>query len=98
MGDRLMVESSLLDFGEEQKLLALASAIDAAKRRRYRYLRRQWQKGCLRPTEHQELIKLTDEVEMINVARMELLAEVGKRHHLSLAETVRRLHIVPLLR
>jgi hypothetical protein len=97
MADNLLAAGVALEPEEEQKLHAFASAIDADKRNRYRRLRRKLEAECLTSTEHQELIALTDEVEMINVARMEFLAEIGKRHHLSLAEIVRQLHISPLL-
>jgi hypothetical protein len=90
-------EGVTLEPEEAQKLEAFTSAIDAEKRNRYRYLRRRLEEECLTTAEHQELVALTDEVEIINVARMELLVEIGKRHHLSLAETVDCLHISPLL-
>ena len=97
MADNLLAERVSLEPEEEKKLHSFASAIDAEKRSRFRRLQRKLAAECLTPTEHQELIALTDEVEMINVTRLEFLAEIGKRHHLSLAEIVRQLHISPLL-
>jgi hypothetical protein len=97
MAESRVVEEVTLEPREEQKLHAFASAIDTEKRNHYRYLRRRLEEECLTSAEHQELIALTDAVEMINVARMEFLAEIGKRHHLSPVEIVRRLHISPLL-
>lgn len=97
MADNLLAVRVSLKPEEEQKLHSFASAIDVEKRSRYRRLRRRLDTECLTATEHQELIALTDEVEMINVARMEFLAEIGKRYHLSLAEITRHLHISPLI-
>jgi hypothetical protein len=82
---------------EAEKLRCFQQEVGASTRRRFRFLRRQLEQERLTPDEHQELMRITEDIENINVARMEFLVAIADRHELSLAALMRLLHIRPLV-
>ena len=82
---------------EAEKLQCFQKEVGASTRRRFRFLRQQLEQERLTPSEHEELMRITEDIETINVARMEFLAEVASRYELPFAEMVRLLNIRPLV-
>jgi hypothetical protein len=87
----------LLTPEEEAKLHAFATAIAPGTRRRYHILRRRLEQECLTPEEQHELGEITEEIENVNVKRLEYVAELARRRNQSLAHMVRLLNIRPLV-
>lgn len=48
------------------------------KRQRYKYLNEKFQQGNITPKEHKELLKLSDEFEMLNAKKLEYVGEIAK--------------------
>ncbi len=82
---------------EAEKLRCFQNTVDSNTQGRFHFLRRQLEQEQLTPEEHRELMELTNTLEGINVARLEFLAEIGRRRGLSLANVMRLLNIQPLL-
>ena len=82
---------------EAEQLRCFQKEVGARTRRRFRFLRRQLEQECLSPDEHEELMRITEDLENINVERMKFLAEIADRHQLSLAALIRLLNISPLV-
>lgn len=62
---------------ESELLLAINRGLSAEVAERYRALVNRRRSGTLTPEEHQELLRLTDEVERLQAERIEHLAELA---------------------
>ena len=82
---------------EAEKLHCFQNTVDVKTQRRFRALRRRLEQEQLTHEEHQELMELLNTLEGINVARLELLAEIGSRRGLLLADVMRLLNIHSLV-
>jgi hypothetical protein len=79
---------------EESQLFAvLHQGLSQAKWDRYRELIQRRRAEMLTEPERQELIELTDKVELKNAARMEVLVELGRRRGVALGQLMRQLGI-----
>lgn len=67
----------------------------AEKRLRYNELYDKFKQEEITPKEHQELLKLSDEFEMLNAKRLEYLGELAKMRGRSLREIIKDLGIKP---
>lgn len=78
----------------EDALLALVSrGIPAETQERYDELIARRESECLTADEHQELLWLTDEIEMHDAQRIEWLSKLAKLRGMSLTQLMSDLHI-----
>jgi hypothetical protein len=67
----------------------------AEKRQRYNHLYEKFQQEETSPKEHKELLKLSDEFEILNAERLQYLGELAKMRGQSLKEVMKDLGIKP---
>lgn len=65
------------------------------KRQRYNELYGKFQQEKITPKEHKELLKLSDEFEMLNAKRLEYLGELAKMRGQSLKDVIKDLGMKP---
>ena len=81
---------------ESQLLIKINKAIPATLQKRYEYLLTRNREETITPTEHEELLKVIDKVEIKNAERLENLIELSRIRNISLDLLMRQLHLNPL--
>lgn len=82
--------------GKEVDLLHKINTIfPTNKRIRYNELYAKFKEGDLTPKEYNEVTKLSDEFEMLNVKRLELVAEIAKMRNQPFAKVFKDLGLKP---
>jgi hypothetical protein len=86
-------EAMALTQYEKETLARIAQEIPEAVRERYGVLVEKRRAETLTEAGHQELISLSDRIEAVEVKRLEYLAELAKRRHVSLVTLMHTLDI-----
>lgn len=76
-----------------QVLHAFEMPVDIALR--YRGLLAKRRAGVLSPEEHEELMRLTDQAEVLEADRLAHLTELARLHHISLSRLMEELGLQP---
>ena len=80
---------------EDDLLHKINTVYSAEKRQRYNELYARFQQDDLTAKEYKELLKLSDEFEMLNAKRLEYLGELAKIRGQSLREVIKNLGMKP---
>jgi len=80
---------------EADLLHKINTVYSAEKRQRYNELYARFQQDDLTAKEYKELLKLSDEFEMLNAKRLEYLGELAKIRGQSLREVIKNLGMKP---
>lgn len=80
---------------EAELLQEINQGPPAGVQRRYDELRAKLQADSITPTEHEELLRLIDQIEMADAERMQHLIELAQLRNVSLDELMDRLGIHP---
>ncbi len=80
---------------EADLLHKINTVYSAEKRQRYNELYARFQQDDLTAKEYKELLKLSDEFEMLNAKRQEYLGELAKIRGQSLREMIKNLRMKP---
>jgi hypothetical protein len=80
---------------EADLLHRINTVYSAEKRQRYNELYARFQQDDLTAKEYKELLKLSDEFEMLNAKRLEYLGELAKIRGQSLREVIKNLGMKP---
>jgi hypothetical protein len=82
--------------GEEGDLIHKINTIySAEKRQRYNDLYDKFEQETITPKEHKELLKLSDEFEMLNAKRLKYLGELAEMRGQSLKDVIKDLGMKP---
>ncbi len=93
---RAQHEHGAIPFAESELLLKINQPVPADVLHRYDELIARRDARTLTPEEHQELLRLTDQVELLEAARMKHLIELATRRQVSLDEIMKQLGLPPL--
>ncbi len=88
-------EAPVLPAAESELLLQINQPIPADLQRRYEELIARRDERTLSPAEHQELLQLTDQVELLEAERVRHLIELARWRKVSLDDLMRRLGLEP---
>jgi len=80
---------------ESELLLKINQPVPADLQRRYEELIARRDERTLSPEEHQELLRLTDQVELLEAERVRHLIELARLRNVSLDEQMRQLGMEP---
>jgi hypothetical protein len=81
---------------ESQLLMKINKAIPAALQSRYEFLLARNRSEIITPSEHEELLKIIEKVEVKNAERLENLIELSRIRSVSLDVLMRQLHLNPI--
>ncbi|MBA3711457.1 MAG: STAS/SEC14 domain-containing protein [Pyrinomonadaceae bacterium] len=93
---RAQYDAPTLPDAESELLLKINQPVPADVLRRYDELITGRDERTLTPEEHQELLRLTDQVETLEAERLGRLIELAKLRQVSLDEMMRQLGLQPL--
>jgi len=93
---RAQRERGTIPVAESELLLKINQPVPADVQQRYDELIARRDARTLTPEEHQELLRLTDQVELLEAERMKHLIELAKLRQVSLDEIMRQLGLPPL--
>lgn len=78
---------------ESELILKINTIFPTDKRERYNELYAKFQESSLSETEHQELLNLNKEFEILNTKRIKYIGELAKLRHQTLEEIIEALQI-----
>ena len=93
---RAQHERGALPIAESELLLKINQPVPVEMQRRYDELIARRDERTLTPEEHQELLRLTDQVETLEAERIGRLIELAKLRQVSFDEVMRQLGLPPL--
>jgi hypothetical protein len=82
---------------ESQLLIKINKAIPATLQNRYEYLLTKNREETITPSEHEELLKVIEKVELKNAERLENLIELSRIRTISLDVLMSQLHLNPVV-
>jgi hypothetical protein len=88
-------EASVLPAAESELLLKINQPVPDDLQRRYDELIARRDERALSPEERQELLRLTDQVELLEAERVKRLIELAQLRHVSLDDLMRSLGMEP---
>jgi hypothetical protein len=88
-------EAPVLPVAESELLLKINQPVPADLQRRYEELIARRDERTLSPEDHQELLRLTDQVELLEAERVRHLIELARLRNVSLDELMRQLGMEP---
>lgn len=88
-------EAPVLPSAESELLLKINQPVSADLQHRYEELIARRDERTLSPEEHQELLRLTDQVELLEAERVRHLIELARLRNVSLDELMRQLGMEP---
>lgn len=93
---RAQHERGAIPVAESELLLKINQPVPSGMQSRYDELIARRDARTLTPEEHQELLRLTDQVELLEAERMKHLIELAKLRQVSLDEIMKQLGLPPL--